>query len=400
MKKLMILGAGIYQVPLIKRAKEMGHYVIVVSINGNYPGFPFADKIYYQDTTVVEKVIEIAKKEKIDGICTTGTDVALLTVGSVIEELKLTGISSKSALLATNKLEMKQRFIENDVCTSKFMKCSSVNDAIHAFETLNKPVIFKAVDNSGSRGTIKVETINDVRKAMEAVMNVTKLPYFIVEEFIEGIEFGAQAFIYNHELSFILPHGDMVFCKDGKSVPIGHYVPYNISRNVMNDIHIQLENSIKALEINDSAINADFILKDDKVYVLEIGARAGATCLPEMVSAFYGFDYYEQMINTALGERPEFIYKEQTPCAVELIISEKSGILDHIEEVNITPNQKIDLSFDVKPGDEIRKFNEGNDRIGKVVIKGETIEEAFDLLDKVKSGIELKFSKSIKLVEN
>ena len=35
MKKLMIMGAGIYQVPLIKKAKEMGIYTIVVSIPGS-----------------------------------------------------------------------------------------------------------------------------------------------------------------------------------------------------------------------------------------------------------------------------------------------------------------------------------------------------------------------------
>ena len=38
MKKIMILGAGIYQVPLIRAAKEMGFFVIVVSIKGDYPG--------------------------------------------------------------------------------------------------------------------------------------------------------------------------------------------------------------------------------------------------------------------------------------------------------------------------------------------------------------------------
>ena len=42
----MILGAGIYQVPLIRAAKEMGFFVIVVSIKGDYPGFALADKIY------------------------------------------------------------------------------------------------------------------------------------------------------------------------------------------------------------------------------------------------------------------------------------------------------------------------------------------------------------------
>ena len=34
MPKLLILGAGIYQVPLIQKAKEMGFYTIAAS----YPG--------------------------------------------------------------------------------------------------------------------------------------------------------------------------------------------------------------------------------------------------------------------------------------------------------------------------------------------------------------------------
>ena len=51
MKKLMVLGAGIYQVPLIKKAKSMGLYTIVTSIPGNYPGFKYADEVLYVDTT-------------------------------------------------------------------------------------------------------------------------------------------------------------------------------------------------------------------------------------------------------------------------------------------------------------------------------------------------------------
>ena len=45
MKKLIILGAGIYQAPLIRQAKELGLFVIVVSSPGDYPGFALADKV-------------------------------------------------------------------------------------------------------------------------------------------------------------------------------------------------------------------------------------------------------------------------------------------------------------------------------------------------------------------
>ena len=46
----MILGASTYQVPLIRTARRMGLYTIVVSIPGDYPGFALADKIYELNT--------------------------------------------------------------------------------------------------------------------------------------------------------------------------------------------------------------------------------------------------------------------------------------------------------------------------------------------------------------
>ena len=67
--KIMILGAGIYQVPLIETAKKMGLYTIVVSIPGNYPGFALADKVYYENTVDEDKILEIAKKGAHQGNC-------------------------------------------------------------------------------------------------------------------------------------------------------------------------------------------------------------------------------------------------------------------------------------------------------------------------------------------
>ena len=63
-KKLMILGAGIYQVPLIKKAKEMGLETLVVSIKGNYPGIALADSFYEIDTRDYEKILEPQKEKR------------------------------------------------------------------------------------------------------------------------------------------------------------------------------------------------------------------------------------------------------------------------------------------------------------------------------------------------
>ena len=87
-------------------------------------------------------------------------------------------------------------------------------------------------------------------------------------------------------------------------------------------IFVRLERSVHALGLNNCAINADFICKEQEVYVLEVGGRAGATCLPELVSTYYGFDYYEQIIRVALGMNPNFQLYTSQPCACELLIAE------------------------------------------------------------------------------
>lgn len=389
MKKLLVLGAGISQLPLIQTAKQMGLYVIVLSNPGNYPGFAWADQIYYEDTTNIEKVVEISRLEQIDGICTTGTDVAVKAIGKVVDTLGLNGVSYSSALLSSNKWAMKQAFMEHDVRTAKFKKVKHIEEAYHAIDLLSLPLIFKAVDSGASKGIVKVEHASQVKYAYDAVMKATKQDFFIVEQFIEGIEFGAQAYVYNHRIQFVMPHGDLMFYGDA-GVPIGHHVPYELPDEVAQDIQVQLERSVHALGLNNCAINADFIWKDQEVFVLEIGGRAGATCLPELVSTFYGFDYYEQMIRVALGLNPDFRIYASQPCACELLISEEAGEIASIVNNNHPHPNIIQISLDYPIGGKISKFRVGTDRIGQIIVKADCLDDALKLLDEVKHKITIE----------
>lgn len=389
MKKIIILGAGTYQVPLIKQAKKMGIYTIVVSIKGNYPGFKLADKVYYENTTDYEAILKIAEDEKIDGIVTAGTDVAVITIGKVCDKLNLCGLSEKAATIASNKLLMKTEYEKYGVRTARFRKVGfNIDDVVKATKELNYPLIFKAVDTSGSRGIIKVEAPENIVSAVEVVKNATRLEYFIIEEFITGIEYGAQAFVLDNKLQFCLPHGDYVF-KGNTGVPIGHFAPYQLSDQIVEDTKLQLTNAIKAMGLNNCAINADFILSDDKVYVLELGGRSGATCLAELVSIYYDYNYYEKLILAALGEFPTFESDKSIPNASHLIMSDKTGELVSISNNN-SPNENIaEIQIDYNVGDKVKKFNVGPDRIGHIITKGNTLEEAVNTLDNAMKNISL-----------
>ena len=109
-KKILILGAGVYQVPLIRRARERDLYTVVASTPGNYPGFQLADQVYHTNTTDQEAILKIARAEKIDAITTTGTDVAVVSIGHVCKEMHLPGIGAEAARILTDKALMKEAF--------------------------------------------------------------------------------------------------------------------------------------------------------------------------------------------------------------------------------------------------------------------------------------------------
>lgn len=380
----------------------------MVSVPGNYPGFAFGDKICYEDTRDYEKILEIARAENIDGIVTTGTDVAVVTIGKVCDALRLPGLSFEAGKVATDKMLMKQNYEKHGVRTARYRRISLEEDSkengaaegnkdfqiIKRLEQelagLEFPLIFKAVDTSGSRGIVKAENSSKFAEAYQRVRENTRKDYFIVEEFLEGEEFGAQSFVSQGKIQFILPHGDYVFQGD-TGVPIGHWAPYELEQSVIEDAKEQLQKAVIAMGLDNCALNADFILSGGKPYVLEIGGRAGATCLAELVSLYYGYNYYEKIIQAALGLIVDFASQEANPNVGMLLRSEKTGSIRKIVNKNDREDKQIvEIQFDYQAGDQVQAFRVGPHRIGHVVVKADTLEEARAKMKEALGKIEIE----------
>lgn len=300
MKKIMILGATSYQIPLIKTAKELGYYTIVASITGNYPGLDVADEVCLVDISKPNEVLDVARKYKIDGIATCCMDTGVKSIGVVCDALNLTGLNERAALLSNNKYLMKGAFIKEGVNTAKFLKVSSVEELTSVIDSLEFPLIVKAVDQQASRGIVVVRNEAELYDGFDYAMKATKETFCIVEEFIEGEEFGAQAFVYNGEVIFVLPHGDYTFVNH-TALPIGHFAPMNFDAEKVQKIEEQCKLAIKAVGLNNCAVNIDLIYRNGQVYMIELTGRAGATCLAELVSIYYGIDYYKMLVLAGNG---------------------------------------------------------------------------------------------------
>ncbi len=392
MKKVLILGAGIYQVPLIQRAKRLGYYTIVASIPGKYPGFQYADKVYYVNTTDKLALERLAREEGVSGVCVSGTDVCVPAQGYLCDRLGLVGPGEEAALRAQDKYLMKEAFVRRGVRTAYFEYVDIQNsNPVDVCERIGYPVIFKAVDSSGSRGITKVNSAADIPYAWRAAVDNTRADKYLIEKFLTGQEFGAQACVWRGELRFILPHGDYVFQGD-TGIPVGHFAPYEIDEQIIADCKEQLALAVDALGIDNCAINADFILCDGKTYVLEIGARAGATGLVELTSLYYGFDYYEKILQLNMGEEVDFtpVLERPQPNVEMLFCSDQTGVVREIDTSGVTPDERIiSLEFDVEPGDTVHRFRKGPDRFGMIVTVGDTVDEAKAVMERAMAQVKV-----------
>ena len=59
--KLMIVGAGVLQLPAIQKAKYLGIDVAVIDIDPNAPGVCYADKFYEVSTNDISGILAAAE---------------------------------------------------------------------------------------------------------------------------------------------------------------------------------------------------------------------------------------------------------------------------------------------------------------------------------------------------
>ena len=389
-KKLLVQGASRGNLGLVKTAKEYGVYIIMTGLGGDFPCNPYADKFCYADISDPDAVLKVAQDESVDGVVICCSDTGLQAVGRCNDVLGLAGITEKAAVTSVNKLLMKEKLTEAGVQTARYLKVSSESELEYVVEEIGFPMIVKATDLQGSRGINIVRKKTNLLEAYKDTMSLTKKDYCIIEQFIEGKEFGAQAFVYKGEVLFVLPHGDeTIMCKT--AVPIGHYMPYEITKELYEDTRKQVINSIKAIGIDNCAVNVDLIEKDGKAYIIELTGRVGANSLPELTSNYYGINYYEMILAVCLGESPLPIWgKREKPMATlaRMMKSDKNGVVANV----IVPKMKdADIHLFIHKGSLVREFTNSNDAIGEIIVKGDTMVKCEKLMSNVLKKLVIEY---------
>lgn len=396
MKKVLMLGGSKQQIPAIKKAKEMGYYVITCDYLEDNPGHKFANEFYNVSTTDKETVLKLAKDLKIDGVVCYASDPAAPTAAYVSEKLGFPSNPYESVEILSNK-ELFRKFLkENGFNTPKAMGFSNYDEAISEIKKFKMPVIVKPVDSSGSKGVNKLDDVNNLKKCIEEALKYSRCKRFIIEEYIEkkGYQIAGDGFSYNGKLVFYTFMNDHF---DNKAhnpyVPVAASCPSVLEDEIQDKIKLEIEKVFKLLNIKTGAYNFDIRLdKNDNIYLMEIGARNGGNYIPQVIEYATGVDLVTYTIKAAMGEDCSDLKQKQATdfYAYYAIHSNQSGIMKEIFiDDLVKKNNLLDLYLNYNIGDEIEAYQGSNNTIGIAILKFKNKEEMLDMINNMNNFIKV-----------
>ena len=383
MKKLLVLGASIAQIPFVKTAKKMGFGVAVVDYDSDAPAIEFADEYFNCSLLDEEGVYSIAQKYNPDGITCGASDVGVLTAAIICEKMNLPALSVETAVKVKDKGEMIKAFERFNVAHPEYKIVDDINEKLE----MTFPVVTKPVDNSGSRGINVAHTKNELNNALKNSFECSKVGRVIVEEYLDGPEVSVEILVQDGE-PYIIQVTDKLTTGEPHFIEIGHSQPSQLPITDIEEIRQLAYNAAKAVGIQNGCGHAEIKLTSKGPKMVEIAGRLGGDFITTVLLPIStGMNISEYEILRAIGEPRKFYPTSiisNRGVAVKFIEA-KPGMIKSVDVDYLADAMHgvEEIKFVCKSGIRYGEAENNNDRFGYVIATGKKTQIAIDRCSKV-----------------
>lgn len=403
-KTLLILGAGVDQIPGILKTKEMEIYTIVLDGNSNAEGKKYADEFYTVSIKHFEQIEDFIKNKlskKVDGVIAFGVDIASIIAKTAdILGVNYT-ISYESAKLSEDKFLAKEFMNKYNIAIPNY---KIVNDIIEIEEFINNyglPIVIKPIDNSAARGISYVDSRDNLEKYYNYALEFSKQKKVQVEKYLDGPQISTESFVIDGEI-YNIGFSDRNYTDMNKFLPNiiengGDLPSIFMKEKHKNELTNYLRIISKKLNIKNGVIKGDIVIHNDKLFIIEFALRlSGGNFSTIEIPQNTGIDFIKIAIKLHMGmkiNKKELIQTKNDYISLryKFIEEEKGGV---IKKINFPKkdNNIILSNLHVKVGDKVSsKTTDHAKRLGFAIAKGNNREDAIYNAQNYLDNVEIIF---------
>ena len=387
MRRVLIINLGWEQAPLIDR--------LLGKEDCEFFGIHFDDRPYRQsafeavhtcDSRDLVSMMRFSEEISPDAVISDECDYSLFAQAVISERFALPGPSVLAAQLGNNKYLQRQRADEKEILIPAYTLCTTMDD-VEAFAELNGfPLIVKPIDNRGSFGVVKIESMKELAAGFWEALIHSHSRQVIAEDFIEGVHITIDGYAFSEI-------GPKSLALATKKLAEGHA---QVAVDIVYPGELEVDTFKKAMSVNEivnrelgysfGMTHSEYMVRNDEVYLIESANRGGGVFTSELIVPFTArIDLLEQYIADCLGEDCDN-YKIPVHDPVVLrFFSFDVGRVAAIEgwsDINSHPGV-LACDLFIGQGDTISAITSDANRHGFFILKGNS-EDAEKLLNSVR----------------
>jgi biotin carboxylase len=274
---ILIVCGGLLQVPAVPIAHELGLKVVMTDANPNAAAMHLADEPVTLDIYDVDGHIalvdDLKRRYRLRGVFAEGADVEV-TVAAAAHRAGLPGIPVEAALNTKNKVRTRRALDAAGIPNPRWAAVQDESEARTAAARIGFPLMVKALDNSASRGTTRVNDIASLGPAVGLAIANSSTSTALLESVFTGSEQSVEILFDAsgkcHHLNIV----DRPFEHEGGySIELGHLNPTRLGTERQEELFELAEQAAAATGVGFGAFKSDTIWTESGPRILEVTAR-------------------------------------------------------------------------------------------------------------------------------
>ena len=290
-QKIMVLGGGPNRigqgiefdyccVHAALAMREDGYETIMVNCNPETVSTDYdtSDRLYFEPLTL-EDVLEVIHKEQPKGVIVQYGGQTPLKLARALEEAgaPIIGTTPDSIDLAEDRERFQQLIQKLDLLQPPNRTARSVEAAITLAVEIDYPLVVRPSYVLGGRAMEIVHNEDELRTYMRDAVSVSNDSPVLLDHFLDdAIEVDVDAICDGKDVLIggIMQHIEQAGVHSGDSAC--SLPAYSLSQEIQDRLRVQMRAMAKALNVI-GLMNAQFAIKEQDIYVLEVNPRASRT---------------------------------------------------------------------------------------------------------------------------
>lgn len=365
-KKLLILGANPETIPLVEVANDMGIKTIVTSSVLGDAAKNVAWKSFDVDGMDAPGLVELARREEVDGVLVGVADVLVPTYCKVCNAL---GVPCYASMDIVDIFSYKDRF-----------KATCETYGIHGIpeyyldeelkredlDRIEYPVMIKPVDGRSGIGMTVCYEEKDIQRAVKKALAHSRKKRFIVEKYMECDDMGIYYTFKEGECSASCVYDRYTTDEQpGYSrVCLGGTYPSKYIDQYYKRMHKNAVRMFREIGIENGVLMLSAFYKDGEFYVYDTGFRLQGEAPHLLINAINGFDQRQMLIRFALtGSEGDVDLKNQDDSklrgkyAATVWFLLKEGMIARVEGIDGIDNDPAVIAYlsRLREGETVKK---------------------------------------------